>query len=159
MMLLILDIDYLSRLNHHHGYSAGDEVLRQVVTVCRTQMRETDILARIESDSFALLLPEADQDGAYNVAERIRQQIALLTFSGLAAEFSCTVSIAGTLLSVDCSNLEQMLLAATDVFSLTRSTMLENVRRALGVEPVLNGSCGWFIRPVYNRRVSNASPA
>ncbi len=118
MMLLILDIDYLSRLNHHHGYSAGDEVLRQVVTVCRTQMRETDILARIESDSFALLLPEADQDGAYNVAERIRQQIALLTFSGLAAEFSCTVSIAGTLLSVDCSNLEQMLLAAQHLLNL-----------------------------------------
>ena len=111
MALLMLDIDCLSRVNHHHGHPVGDEVLRQVALVCRSQMRETDILARIESDSFALLLPEADQRGAFLVAERIREQVAAIIFSGPAITFSCTVSIAGTLLSADCEDLEQMLQA------------------------------------------------
>jgi len=39
-------------------------------------MRTTDILARLVGDSFALLLPEADRHGAYQVAERIRRQVS-----------------------------------------------------------------------------------
>lgn len=110
--LLILDIDCLSKVNHIHGHPFGDEVLRQVALVCRSQMRETDILARVEADSFALLLPEADQQGAYQVAERIRSQVASLTFKGPDDTFSCTVSIAGALMSMECWNIEQMLRAS-----------------------------------------------
>ncbi len=118
MALLLLDIDGLSKLNYHHGHPAGDEVLRQVVMVCRSQMRETDILARVESDCFALLLPEADQQGAYQVAERIRQQVAFLAFGGPDATFSCSVSIAGALLSADCWSFEQMLQAGQHLLHL-----------------------------------------
>jgi diguanylate cyclase (GGDEF)-like protein/PAS domain S-box-containing protein len=97
--ILVLDLDGLSRVNHLHGHPAGDEVLRQVAVVCRKQMRTTDILARLDGDSFALLLPEADRHGAYQVAERIRRQVSELIFSGVGSSFSCTVSIAGAQLS------------------------------------------------------------
>jgi diguanylate cyclase (GGDEF)-like protein/PAS domain S-box-containing protein len=111
MTLLLLDIDHFGRVNHLHGHPAGDEVLRQVARVCRSQMRTTDILGRVETDSFALLLPEADRSGACRVAERIRQQVASLVFEGPKESFSCTVSIAGTPLSAECRDLEQMLQA------------------------------------------------
>lgn len=111
MALLLLDIDCLSKINHLHGHPAGDEVLQQVVMVCRSQMRTTDLLARLESDCFALLLPDADQQGAYQVAERIQQQVASLNIRGADTTFSCTVSISGTLLSADCGDLELMLQA------------------------------------------------
>lgn len=109
MALLLLDIDCLSKLNHLYGHPAGDEVLRQVALVCNSQMRETDLLARVEADCFALLLPDTDQQGAYLVAERIRRQIAAHLFRGPEAEFSCTVSISGVLLAADCGGLEQMI--------------------------------------------------
>jgi diguanylate cyclase (GGDEF)-like protein/PAS domain S-box-containing protein len=111
MTLLLLDVDHLSRVNHLHGHTAGDEVLRQVARVCRSQMRMTDILGRVETDSFALLLPEANRGGAYRVAERIRRQMASLAFRGPEKTFSCTVSISGTPLSAECRDLEQMLQA------------------------------------------------
>ncbi|BCS52807.1 PAS domain S-box protein [Geobacter sp. SVR] len=111
MTLLLLDVDHLSWVNHFHGHPAGDEVLRQVVRVCRSQMRTTDILARVETDSFALLLPETDRAGACRVAERIGRQVASLSFRGPEEIFSCTVSIAGTSLSAEYRDLEQMLQA------------------------------------------------
>jgi len=109
--VLIMDIDRLSRINHLHGHTAGDEVLQQVVQTCRTLMRETDILARIESDCFALLLPDANYAAAFQVAERLQRQIAILSFQGSHATFSCTVSIAVTPLSAEYANVEQMLQA------------------------------------------------
>ncbi|MDD2309240.1 MAG: PAS domain S-box protein [Desulfuromonadaceae bacterium] len=109
MTLLLLDVDCLSRINHLYGHPAGDDVLRQVVLICHSGMRETDILARVEADCFALLLPDADQQGAYQVAERIRRQVASHSFRRPDATFSCTVSISGTLLSSHYVDLEQML--------------------------------------------------
>lgn len=97
--LLLLDINALNRVNQRHGHPAGDDVLRQVVQVCRRQMRTTDILARVDGDAFALLLPEADHRGARQVAERIRRQVSELIFNGLGSAFSCTVSIAGAVLA------------------------------------------------------------
>ncbi len=111
MVLLLLDIDHLSRMNHLYGHSAGDDVLRQVATVCNSHMRETDILARFEADCFALLLPDADQQGAYLVAERIRRQVSSVSFRGPEVAFSCTISISGIMLSADYGDLEQMLQA------------------------------------------------
>ena len=110
--VLVLDIDSLSRVNHLHGHPVGDEVLRQVAVVCRTHMRTTDILARLVGDSFALLLPEADRHGAYQVAERIRRQVSELVFSGVGSSFSCTVSIAGAPLSESHQGVECMLRAS-----------------------------------------------
>lgn len=118
LALLLLDIDCLGKLNHLYGYSAGDDILRQVALVCRSQMRETDLLARLEADCFALLLPDAKEQGAYLVAERIRREVASISFRGPKEDFSCTVSISGVLLSADYGDLEQMLQAGQRLLHL-----------------------------------------
>lgn len=55
--LLILDLDRFNRVNVQAGRAAGDALLRQVATVLRSQVRTTEAVARLEADTFALLLP------------------------------------------------------------------------------------------------------
>lgn len=112
MTLLVFDVDRLGKVNHLHGHPVGDEVLRQVARACRTQMRTTDILARLEGDSFALLLPEANRNGAYQVAERIRSQVSGMPITGVEGTFFCTVSVAGAPLSEAHQGIECMLRAS-----------------------------------------------
>ena len=131
LILLVLDIDSLSRINHLYGYSVGDDVLRQVAMVSSAQMRETDVLGRVEADTFALLLPDADQHGAYLVAERISQQVAALTFNGRDTTFSCTVSISVTPLSTEIRDLEQMLQTGQRLLH-QQSAMYERIVGILG---------------------------
>lgn len=107
--MLMIDVDGLNKVNNLNGHTVGDEVLQQVAQVCRTLMRTTDILARVDGDSFALLLPEADRHGAWQVAERIRRQVAELTFAGVDGLFSCTVSVSGAPLSGAHQGVECML--------------------------------------------------
>lgn len=125
--LLVLDVDSLNTVNHLHGHPVGDEVLRQVALVCRGQMRATDILARIDGDSFALLLPEADRHGAYQVAERIRRQVAELDFTGVDGAFSCTVSVAGAPLSEGHQGVECMLRASRRLLQKNQKAMSDRV--------------------------------
>lgn len=125
--LLVLDVDSLTRINHIHGHPVGDGVLRQVVRICREQMRATDILARVEADSFALLLPEADRHGAYHVAERIRRQVADTVFTGAGGTFSCTVSIGGAPLSAAHQGVECMLRVSQRLLQQQRSGSSDRV--------------------------------
>jgi GAF domain-containing protein len=56
--LLMLDIDDFKHVNDHYGHPVGDEILRAVAQVMRTQVRQDlDLAARYGGEEFALLLP------------------------------------------------------------------------------------------------------
>jgi diguanylate cyclase (GGDEF)-like protein len=73
--LSYLDLDNFKTINDTFGHGAGDTVLRTVVTIIHGHVRATDIVARLGGDEFALLLPEADQDAARMVVNKIRSEI------------------------------------------------------------------------------------
>ena len=70
--LLLLDIDFLKRINDAHGHSAGDTAIRHVAQVLRDASRDNDTAARLGGEEFALLLAGASERQAAIVAERIR---------------------------------------------------------------------------------------
>lgn len=74
---LLIDVDRFKQLNDRHGHEAGDEVLRELVRACfRTQLRTADHLGRWGGEEFLILLPETEEEGALEVAERIRERVA-----------------------------------------------------------------------------------
>ena len=73
--LIIIDMDAFKQINDTHGHEAGDRALKQVVSVIRRRLRDTDPIARIGGDEFAVLLPYAGESQVATVVEAIRYAI------------------------------------------------------------------------------------
>jgi diguanylate cyclase (GGDEF)-like protein len=78
--LVMLDVDNFKLVNDTHGHQVGDTVLREVARVLRAESREVDEPARYGGEELAVILPAADLEGAFGLAERVREGIEALTF-------------------------------------------------------------------------------
>ena len=74
----MLDLDHFKRINDRYGHPAGDEVLKQVAAACSSTVRGNDVVARLGGEEFALLLIDADNHIAADVADRVRKAIEQL---------------------------------------------------------------------------------
>lgn len=74
--LLMLDLDDFKGVNDSFGHQQGDAVLRAVAEVMRAHSREIDTAARYGGEELAIVLPQTDIAGAFQLAERLREAIA-----------------------------------------------------------------------------------
>ncbi len=73
--LLVIDADRFKRINDIYGYKEGNRALQEIAKVLDSSIRkEIDIPSRYAGTQFIVLLPNTDVDGAYILAERIRQR-------------------------------------------------------------------------------------
>ncbi len=91
-VLVVLDIDRFKPVNDRWGHPAGDQVLCAVANMLRQCSRTTDTPARYAGDEFLLVLPDTDLEGAAEMAQRIRAQLAAATFEQ-APGLCCTLSL------------------------------------------------------------------
>lgn len=77
LALLSMDIDRFKAVNETHGQAAGDQVLIEISRRCRRVLRTTDLLARWGGEEFVILLPNTPSDRAHQLAERLRQAVAM----------------------------------------------------------------------------------
>lgn len=72
---IMLDIDFFKKVNDNYGHAVGDEVLKNVSEIIKTQVRESDIPSRYGGEEFAILLPFTKLDEAGSVAQRLRAAV------------------------------------------------------------------------------------
>ena len=115
LALLILDLDHFKQLNDRYGHAFGDDCLRAVgkVLASHTQ-RHGEIAARYGGEEFVALLPNANQDAAVRVAERIRLAISELRLTHDEGPVSLTASIGVACLASDEGPSAQTLFQAAD---------------------------------------------
>ncbi len=101
LVVAVLDVDNFKMINDTYGHEAGDLVLKEIANCCKETVRYEDTLGRIGGEEFAVLLPEADVDGAYVVLERVREKIAAIEYSHNGHIFHVTVSIGLTEVDYD----------------------------------------------------------
>jgi diguanylate cyclase (GGDEF)-like protein len=91
--LLFVDVDHFKRINDTYGHETGDRVLKRIIRLARSCLRSDDTVARWGGEEFVVLLPATDVNGAWLIAEKIRNRIEIEHFDALAAGLQVTVSI------------------------------------------------------------------
>jgi len=61
-LLLYIDMDDLKWINDHCGHNEGDQALMAFASILRKTFRESDIIARIGGDEFAVLFESTDEN-------------------------------------------------------------------------------------------------
>src|SRR5467141_4630934 len=74
--VLLLDLDELKKINDSYGHLVGSRAICRLAGILRIHCRAVDTAARYGGDEFALVLPEAQEDEANRVANRIREVLA-----------------------------------------------------------------------------------
>jgi diguanylate cyclase (GGDEF)-like protein len=73
--MVIVDLDRFKDINDHFGHAVGDEALIEFGRRLRQAVRETDLVARIGGDEFAILLNRAPKDFTEEFVERLIERL------------------------------------------------------------------------------------
>ncbi|KMP10598.1 diguanylate cyclase, partial [Candidatus Nitromaritima sp. SCGC AAA799-A02] len=92
LSVVILDLDHFKRVNDTYGHQKGDEILMALSSLLQDVCRANDIAARYGGEEFLLILPETAGEGAFKIAERVREEMGRMNFSGNGSEFKVTTS-------------------------------------------------------------------
>jgi two-component system, cell cycle response regulator len=76
MAVLVIDIDHFKSVNDTYGHDAGDAVLREVASRMLGSIRFEDMVGRWGGEEFLVVLPNTADQGAAELAERLRQVVA-----------------------------------------------------------------------------------
>ena len=110
----LMDIDHFKQINDTFGHAAGDQALIAFTKLCQKQIRDIDVFARFGGDEFVLLLPEANQEQAYEVVERVRLALMSHSINMVDRQVVLTMSSGITSLSSD-KEIIDMLLSQADL--------------------------------------------
>ncbi len=111
LSVLMLDIDHFKSINDQHGHRAGDTVLRETAATCHAALRAEDLAGRLGGEEFGFILPETDESGAREVAEKIRRTVEELHVAHPenGSNIFCTCSIGVATLTGGESDHEELL--------------------------------------------------
>jgi diguanylate cyclase (GGDEF)-like protein len=70
------DLDEMKRINDVHGHETGDLALRDAASVLRSCFRDTDLIARIGGDEFAVMALDSDRSAEHALRARIAERVA-----------------------------------------------------------------------------------
>jgi diguanylate cyclase (GGDEF)-like protein len=135
--LMYLDVDDLRAVNERFGHPVGDALLRSVSTTLRTRMRSTDVVARLGSDHFAILLPETDALAAHGVLRKLE---AVLTAISEKGPWTSGFSVGSATFMLPPESVEWALNRAEDLMNAARRTPEGNGRVRCLAESVPPGA-------------------
>ena len=78
--LIILDIDFFKKFNDNFGHQSGDAVLRQVAFTLKKNVRSSDIVCRYGGEEMSIILPNAKEDEAVSIAQKLCNIVASQKF-------------------------------------------------------------------------------
>ena len=111
-LMFVLDIDNFKKINDTMGHAFGDEVLRAVGTMIKTEFRASDIIGRTGGDEFTIFLKNVKEE------EELKKQVEriLRFFSNLQVgeyvKYSPNASIGAAVFPRDAGDFESLYKAA-----------------------------------------------
>jgi diguanylate cyclase (GGDEF)-like protein/PAS domain S-box-containing protein len=99
--LIMCDVDFFKKYNDQYGHQAGDSCLMSVASAIRTRVgRSGDLIARYGGEEFAIVMPATDAQGAWRVAENIREEVTKMRIPHGGSSTASFVTISGGVASM-----------------------------------------------------------
>ncbi|MEB0165184.1 diguanylate cyclase, partial [Glaciimonas sp. CA11.2] len=96
LALIMIDADYFKQYNDMYGHTEGDECLRTISQIVKSnQNRPGDLAVRYGGEELAILLPDTDLRGAMTIAENIRYHVHRLAIEHSGSPFGVVTISAG----------------------------------------------------------------
>ncbi len=92
LSVVLLDVDHFKDVNDTYGHQKGDEILVTVASLLKKVCRSNDIAARYGGEEFLMILPQSNAQGAFKIAERVREEMMKMDFTGNGSNFTVTTS-------------------------------------------------------------------
>ncbi len=116
---IIVDLDYLKKINDNLGHQFGDAAIIHISNVIRQCIRdEVDVVGRFGGEEFTILLPETDYQGGLTVAQRICEAIREVPVEGIGI---VTASLGLAIFPNDATNADAIFEAADKALYLAKN--------------------------------------
>ncbi|RYD04682.1 hypothetical protein N752_15020 [Desulforamulus aquiferis] len=86
-------MDRFKRVNDTYGHATGDIILKDFANLLHKCSRGTDVIGRFGGEEFVIIVPFVKNEIAYDIAERIRQEVEKKVFDQDNYKINITVSI------------------------------------------------------------------
>ncbi len=80
LSILLLDLDHFKQVNDSYGHSVGDDVLVLFSRLLKQHLKPKQIAGRWGGEEFLVILPRANKEMAYVVAEDLRRKVEAYSF-------------------------------------------------------------------------------
>lgn len=89
---LMADIDFFKSVNDRWGHATGDEVIKSVAEVLKSNTRDNDLVGRYGGEEFCMVIANLSPAKIAVVAERIRKAVETSSCEGVKVTVSLGVS-------------------------------------------------------------------
>lgn len=109
LTLIMFDLDHFKVLNDTYGHQGGDKVLVDVSKNVKALLRLEDVFGRYGGEEFAIVLPETNEQGAMELAERICKTLEKTPLEYQDKLINISVSLGVSSLNMNDSNYEDLI--------------------------------------------------
>jgi diguanylate cyclase (GGDEF)-like protein len=81
--VIMADLDRFKDINDTYGHDVGDRALEAISQFLQKNIRDVDTIARYGGEEFVMLIPDADKESAFSLAERLREELARVNLDNL----------------------------------------------------------------------------
>lgn len=91
--VLVMNMDFMTTINHKHGDKIGDKVLTFAARTLMDSLRESDLVVRTSGDEFVVLLYNCNADDVASVGEKMRALFATKKLKVIPDGLIATMSV------------------------------------------------------------------
>ncbi|UCD78561.1 MAG: sensor domain-containing diguanylate cyclase [Desulfobacterales bacterium] len=81
--VIMADLDQFKNINDNYGHDSGDRALVAISNFLQKNIRDVDTIARYGGEEFVMLIPDADKEAAFSLAERLREELGRISIDNL----------------------------------------------------------------------------
>lgn len=93
LTVAMIDIDHFKHVNDTYGHDVGDEVLKLISQILKSNFRKKDLVVRNGGEEFCVLLDDLTLSKSIDIFEKLRVKIASTPYENQGIKVNVTVSI------------------------------------------------------------------